>query len=233
MRRFLTLFLLLFASEKADGKNISKYLTSAISEVIENFFIEKSIRLDILTFDCGDPKWSDDIISEVSKKVIGLRASEIRTIDKNSTRKSIEESAIVFCDSEMESNKFLGIVGLRTSYGKKFEFLVVLANLKPPELRAGFHGLQFYSFLTSCRGREALCLYTGEYYSELYCGIYHVRGETNRFSTDSLKWSTENYFADNIVKFYNCTVTVAIPHSQTPYTDYRYDHWTTPNDWLS
>lgn len=200
---------------------LQKPVSSAIIQIVQNFYENRSQEFDIIF--CGNGSYNlNEIVDEVGKEI----SLPYKVIAWNVTSRyfgkdflvHLNRSVVFVFDTWVTYFKFYLSTMLNNVYSKDFYFLVYVDEFLSNERAATDFSLlvkffHYQSFLLrSIDG--LLSLSTWITFQQPHCRIWKLI-ELNRFSDKLKKWSTETFFVEKFDTFNGCKLTVSAPYPQT------------------
>lgn len=199
------------------------YIPFAISEIIRDFYVERSVQFDFITHNSMDLR---DFMSEVGK----LCFRENFPINVVQVREGegvihVRRSAILLFDNLKTYHDFHARAILRNQYPKQFYFLVYILNFDERETQSLITQnltsmFRFETLLLLKNG--SLHLITFEQFQQPKCREWQI-SELNQFSRVSRKWKNRNYFPKKFKTFNGCELVIKVPYPKFPITGVDFD----------
>lgn len=215
-------FCLFFHSSVANYEHISKSLNSidlmsnAIFQVLEEFFIKKSIIFDVITF--GEIKNTkiEQILNEIGKKNAGKFSSKLIKYQKHKDLNSLNNSAIVFMKNGKTLDEFNAKVVLHNFFPKPLKFVIFIDDSKNffnqirlVKLSNNFGYIEEREFVI-CDDVVELKLLTFEWYTKDDCNYPSITIQ-DTFNKSTQKWNKKLKNHEKFRNFHNCPVVASFP----------------------
>jgi hypothetical protein len=196
-----TIIALIFVGFVESKRFSDQQTATAIVEIAENIFYERSITFDIITYRNSLRK----LVNEVAKSL--QKGTAIVNIDNSPGSLAINQSAILFFDNVNHFNAFYKKADLANDYPKDLYFLVYIGNLKrrkshfPKPIYAlnPHKPFRFFYVLVDYKGEDYIELETLVTFQQPDCREFKNQ-TVNRFSKVSKKWESRQF---EIKKFRN------------------------------
>lgn len=213
-------FLLLFIL--GNCKKDNTFITSALSQIINGFFINQSVKFDVIVYGEETQKL-DDIVNKLMK----VSETPVKLVKVNFRKRKvlIKQSAILLFDNVQSYRDFHSRAYLRSQEDfHGFQFFVFIDNfvenrltnlgfsteeaLKPHRL---FRSLNFLMQKTS--DKEMMDLITFVTFKTKKCRNWKKMA-VNRFSKRTRKWTSGKFFLEKFNNFNGCLLIVLVPIPQ-------------------
>jgi hypothetical protein len=222
MKLFFSSLVVLLLVKFVQLKRFSDQKTAtAIIEIAENIFYERSITFDIITYRNSLGK----LMNKVAKSL--QKGTAIVNIDDSSGPLAINQSAILFFDTVKLFREFYNEAFLANEYPKDLYFLVYIGSLireksyfPKPIYALNPHKLfRFIYVLLDYKGEDYIELETLVTFQQPDCREFQNQ-TVNRFSRVSKKWESRQF---EIKKFRNLNGCELVVLRHEPYEQYTED----------
>lgn len=194
--------------------------SKVISDLIDGFFEEKSVRFDIIRFGSSSKRISN--IIETILPSIGKNIYELRVIDeKNREEVSLNRSALLIFDSFRIFKIFNRKIVLNNEFPGQLHFVVFYPGARTRQLLSlkYLNIMQFQSFIAKSRKGGRFKLIKVHQYSKQSCNSL-TYDELNRFDKAEHKWIRPKFVSPPVRDFFGCTMVFGIP-KYPPCSDFQ------------
>lgn len=211
MKEFLIPFLMIFISITGNSTALIPALTSAMVEILENFYSKYSRNLTIIDF--GGQK---DLVNSIAMNLNYSVPISLMTGDENWTKDIINQAVLLF-DNFKDLNRFNKKDLFHLDFLNPIRLLVYCENCRAKDLSRLDTVLvipPYYYFVVVHKARKKIELFTFENLKNLkICHESQRLIKVNRFSSEKGKWLTYPVFPKKYKNFHGCIMPLLlIPH---------------------
>lgn len=193
-------------------------ISTAIAEICDKFFIQKSIKFDIILY--GTPTIRlHDIISGILSKIVSQSAITVQYVnDTLRFQHSLEHSAVTFVSNEYFLNHFSDLAQFGNEFEKELKFLIFyeeafnyFANHQKPTIGSYYTDqilLKSYQFFIGYyRHADVLILFTIDHFGYNFCNKPKFTS-VDRYYMSNRTWMSNLTAYEKFNNFYGCNLTV-------------------------
>lgn len=199
---------LLHILHSVQSKNSKSIVSYAIKEILSDFFLKNSLKVDFINFDFGSGK-SESLMNTIIKSFcypLPLRVSKRSNSRLQKTR--LNSSSILFFDSSKTFNEISKNLVWQSDSTKRHQHLVYIPHATIADLehiRDGFL-IDSVNFLMN-ETESSIELVTAYMFNRFKCKS-NVFVTVNRFERSIMRWTRTTFYPNKYRHLYGCSLTV-------------------------